>query len=179
MDRKRIVTLFFLGLLLLGVLEIVLAWVLHQVPGLPVLDAGWLTPLTGLLAVLAGGFLVIWSVWIQYTQGQGTPAPMAATKKLIVTGPYAFTRNPMTLGAALFYLGIAFWMESAAALVLVLLVFTALLTYIYFHETQELSGRFGADYHAYRQRTPFLIPRVTRNSSNANFTQAVHSKRKR
>ena len=172
MDRKRVIAIFFLGLLFMAVLEVALAWVLRQAPGLPVLDAGWLTSLVGLLGVIAGGFLVIWSVWIQYTVGQGTPAPMAATKKLIVTGPYSYTRNPMTLGAALFYLGIAFVVESAAAVILVLLVFTALLTYIYFHETRELSARFGADYHTYRQRTPFLIPRFPRNRRNAVPRQA-------
>jgi protein-S-isoprenylcysteine O-methyltransferase Ste14 len=102
--------------------------------------------------------VVIWSVWIQYAEGQGTPAPMAATKKLIVNGPYAFTRNPMTLGAAAFYQGIAFWFGSGAVLGLVLLIFTVLSTYIYFHETNELSERFGADYLEYKRKTPFLIP---------------------
>ena len=153
-----IISFFFIGLLLLVFLEVVLIWVFNQVAGLPVLNIGYLNALLGFLAVAIGGFLVSWSVWIQYTEGKGTPAPMAATKKLIIDGPYTFTRNPMTLGAAVFYLGIAIWLGSSVAIGLILLVFTILLTYIYFHETKELSQRFGKDYLEYKQKTPFLIP---------------------
>lgn len=158
MKRKTIIGFFFGGLLLLVILELVLIWGFNQVAGLPVLHFGYLNLSFGLLAIGLGGFLVAWSVWIQYTEGMGTPAPMAATKKLIVDGPYACTRNPMTLGAAIFYLGIAFWLGSGVVVALVLLVFAILLTYIYFHETKELSQRFGKDYLEYKQGTPFLIP---------------------
>jgi protein-S-isoprenylcysteine O-methyltransferase Ste14 len=128
------------------------------VVGLPVINIGYLNALLGFLAVAIGGFLVSWSVWIQYTEGKGTPAPMAQTKQLIVDGPYTFTRNPMTLGAAIFYLGIAIWLGSSVAIGLILLVFTILLTYIYFYETKQLSLRFGKDYLEYKHKTPFLIP---------------------
>lgn len=172
MSRKRIIAIFFSGLLLMAVFEVLLIWACQHLPSLPAIDAGLLNPLAGLLAVTTGGALIIWSVWIQYTEGQGTPAPAAATKKLVTTGPYAFTRNPMTLGAAVFYLGIAFWTGSIAALVLVLLVFTALLAYIYFHETQELSERFGAAYRVYRRNTPFLIPGFRKRGDHANHNLA-------
>ena len=155
---RMIIGLFFLGLLLLAGLEILLIWALNRVAGLPAFHFGWLNALLGLLSVTVGGALVIWSVRIQYTEGKGTPAPIAATQKLIDDGPYAFTRNPMTLGAAVLYLGIAIWYGSSAAIGLVLLVFTALLTYIYFHETKELCQRFGTDYLEYKRKTPFLIP---------------------
>jgi len=38
-------------------------------------------------------------------------------------------------------------------------IFATLLSYIYHHETEELTQRFGADYRAYKQNTPFLFPR--------------------
>jgi protein-S-isoprenylcysteine O-methyltransferase Ste14 len=112
----------------------------------------------GALLSLVGAGLITWSVYVQYVIGKGTPAPMVATRRLVVEGPYAFSRNPMTLGALLFYLGISLGMGSLSAIVMVLLVFTGLLTYIYFHETQELEGRFGATYLDYKRRTPFLFP---------------------
>jgi protein-S-isoprenylcysteine O-methyltransferase Ste14 len=84
---------------------------------------------------------------------------MVATQKLVISGPYAYTRNPMTLGAALFYLGIAIWLGSLPGVGLVVLVFAALLSYIAVHETAELTERFGDEYLAYRQHTPFLLPR--------------------
>jgi protein-S-isoprenylcysteine O-methyltransferase Ste14 len=84
--------------------------------------------------------------------------PRVATQKLVVEGPYAYTRNPMTLGAAAFYIGISVWYGSLTAFLLVILIFGSLLTFIYFHETRELSDRFGDEYLAYRKKTPFLIP---------------------
>jgi len=65
----------------------------------------------------------------------------------------------MTLGAFLLYLGIAVGMGSMSVILLVLVIFTALLTFIYRHETRELTERFGGEYLEYRKKTSFLIPR--------------------
>ncbi|MCX6077912.1 MAG: isoprenylcysteine carboxylmethyltransferase family protein [Chloroflexi bacterium] len=110
--------------------------------------------------LVGGGLgLVIWSVQTLYIAGLGTPAPAVATQKLVQTGPYRYSRNPMTLGASLFYLGLAVWAGSGVIFGLVLLIFTSLLSYIYVHESWGLEARFGVEYHNYRSATPFLIPR--------------------
>ncbi len=162
MKREWIIAAFFGSLLILAGLDLYLISLFNQVPRVPRLVLGWLNPLLGGFSVLIGPMLIIWSVHIQYTLGQGTPSPRAATRNLITTGPYAFTRNPMTLGAACFYLGIAFWGGSVPVIVLVLVTFAGLLTFIYFHETGELTERFGSDYVEYRHRTPFLLPSFRR-----------------
>lgn len=95
---------------------------------------------------------------VQYVLGEGTPAPKVATQRLVMQGPYAYSRNPMTLGALLTYLGIGVWMGSGVVILLTVIVFSALLTFIYIHETRELSERFGEEYSEYKKRTPFLLP---------------------
>jgi protein-S-isoprenylcysteine O-methyltransferase Ste14 len=155
----RVIVLFFLGLLGMAFVESSVIWLIHRVTDIPVWHSVWINNLIGVSLVISGAALVIWSVRIQYREGKGTPAPMVATQKLVVSGPYAYTRNPMTLGAALFYLGIAIWLGSLPGVGLVVLVFAALLSYIAMHETAELTERFGEEYLAYRQRTPFLLPR--------------------
>lgn len=162
MRRERIIGAFFIGLLLMVSLELGLVYAFGQNPGAPTLDLGWGNSALGVLGIVIGAYLVLWSVSIQYTLGQGTPSPRAATQNLINTGPYAFIRNPMTLGAACFYLGIAIWSGSVPVIVLVLVIFAGLLTFIYFHETRELTERFGPDYIEYRHRTPFLLPTFRR-----------------
>jgi protein-S-isoprenylcysteine O-methyltransferase Ste14 len=159
MKPKSVIVLFFLGLLFMVILELALIWLFHQVLRLPSIDLSWLNNLLGGMAVIVGGALVIWSVSVQYKFGQGTPAPVVPTQKLVVKGPYAYTRNPMTLGAALFYLGVGVWLGSLPVIGMVLLIFASLLVYIFHHETKELAQRFGADYLAYKQNTPFLFPR--------------------
>ena len=70
----------------------------------------------GLLCMILGWLFANWTVKVQYSLGKGTPIPLMATQRLVVTGPYAFCRNPMTLGTAFFYAGIAVWRGSLSAL---------------------------------------------------------------
>lgn len=153
--RQRVIILFFLGLLSMAVLAL----------GIDRLCAdwgrirfGWLNQVLGPALTVGGLALVGWSVRVQYVLGQGTPAPKVATQRLVTQGPYAYSRNPMTLGALWMYLGIGIWMGSGVVVILTVVVFSALLTFIYFHETRELTGRFGEEYLAYKKRTPFLLP---------------------
>ena len=113
--------------------------------------------LGGLLSV-ASWLLAIWANYVQFTLGRGTPVPLMATQKLIVEPPYTYCRNPMALGAIGMYLGVAIVFGSIGAGVLVLLGATVLLTYIKRVEEKEMELRFGQEYLAYKQRTPFLIP---------------------
>lgn len=159
--RQRVIALFFLGLLFMAFIAIAIGWVSRDWWPIPL---GWLNQAFGFVLIAGGLALVIWSVSIQYTDGKGTPAPKVATQRLVKHGPYAYTRNPMTLGALIMYLGIGFWIGSGIVIILTVLVFSGLLTYIYFHETQELSERFGDEYLEYKKRTPFLLPRFRQRS---------------
>lgn len=154
--RRRVIALFFLGLLLMAVFAIWLGW---ACAGWGRFYLGWLNQTFGPALIVAGLALVVWSVRVQYGTGKGTPAPKVATLELVTQGPYAYSRNPMTLGALLLYLGIGVWMGSGVVVILTVIVFSGLLTFIYVHETRELAERFGDTYLEYRKRTPFLLPR--------------------
>jgi protein-S-isoprenylcysteine O-methyltransferase Ste14 len=113
----------------------------------------------GGLLVVPGGLFALWSIYSQFTIGRGTPVPLMATQKLVVQPPYTYCRNPMALGACLAYLGVAVLFRSLGAGLLALLFTIGLLAYIVRVEEKEMEIRFGQEYLAYRQRTPFLIPR--------------------
>ncbi len=112
----------------------------------------------GILLMAGGFFLGMWAIKTQVTAGRGTPVPLMPTQKVVAQGPYAFSRNPMTLGTMLAYSGIGFIIGSFSALALVLLAGGALLIYCRFIEEKELAARFGEDYLEYKRATPFLIP---------------------
>ncbi|MBE0687287.1 MAG: isoprenylcysteine carboxylmethyltransferase family protein, partial [Anaerolineaceae bacterium] len=155
--RKKVISIFSFVLLVLVAVEIGIVWLFGSRGSF---EPGWWHQVFGALMTIGGIFLAGWSIYIQYTLGKGTPSPKVATQQLITTGPYAVTRNPMTLGAFLLYLGIAIGMGSIPVILLVLVIFTALLTFIYRHETRELTERFGEEYLEYRKRTPFFIPGI-------------------
>jgi protein-S-isoprenylcysteine O-methyltransferase Ste14 len=114
----------------------------------------------GGLFIIVGWLFAIWSIYAQFTLGRGTPVPLMATQKLVIQPPFTYCRNPMSLGAAVMYLGVAGLFGSLGAVALVLLGAGWLLAYIKLIEEKEMEIRFGQEYLEYKQRTPFLIPRL-------------------
>jgi protein-S-isoprenylcysteine O-methyltransferase Ste14 len=81
--------------------------------------------------------------------------------QLAISGPYAFTRNPLYLGS--FLLGLGFTVASGQWVLA--LLFIALFLGIYFPvmrvEASTLAELFGKDYEIYRQAVPLFFPRLT------------------
>ena len=92
---------------------------------------------------------------------------------LAVSGPYAYTRNPLYLGS--FLLGIGF--TVAANNLWLIAVFAALFLGIYLPvmrvEARTLRQLFGTEYEKYSESVPLLLPRLTpykaKNKSDAKF----------
>jgi protein-S-isoprenylcysteine O-methyltransferase Ste14 len=161
--RQRFLALLILAPIFLLILPLILIRL-----GLK-MDAslGWVPilsePINGILGwilMISGWGLAIWSIYSQFTVGRGTPVPIMATQKLIVQPPFTYCRNPMALGAISMYFGAALLFRSLGAVLLVLLGAVVLFTYIKLIEEKEMILRFGQEYLEYRQRTPFLIPRI-------------------
>ena len=79
--------------------------------------------------------------------------------RIITSGPYRYTRNPMYLGHLVFMVGLAitFWSWFA------LLLLTARAVWFHrrvLHDEQRLEARSGAEYAAYRARVKRWIPGV-------------------
>ena len=91
--------------------------------------------------------------------GQGTPAPWAPPKNLVVSGPYCYVRNPMISGV-LFMLGAESLLLGSWALALWLAAFfTANAFYLPLVEEKGLEERFGEPYRLYKANVPRWIPR--------------------
>ncbi|MGD2252934.1 MAG: isoprenylcysteine carboxylmethyltransferase family protein [Anaerolineales bacterium] len=128
--------------------------------GLPSIGYGTATWIAGGILLLIGLIYALWSILAQLFRARGTPLPMMATQKLLVSGPFRQCRNPMTFGTILLYLGIGIIAGSITAVAAVLLFAALLVLYIKAIEEKELEARFGEEYQAYKKQTPFLIPRL-------------------
>ena len=120
---------------------------------------GPVTLVVGCLLIPAGGALALRTIGAQVTRASGTPLPMAPTQRLLTSGPFAWCRNPMALGTIVAYSGLSLAVGSLASLLVVIVLAGLLLLFIKRVEEQELMRRFGKEYLAYRDATPFLIPR--------------------
>jgi hypothetical protein len=79
--------------------------------------------------------------------------------ELTVTGPYAYTRNPLYLGSALMAFGFAAASRSLWITVLLALLFAIIYVPTIYSEEQFLRATFPA-FAAYSQRVPRLLPRL-------------------
>jgi protein-S-isoprenylcysteine O-methyltransferase Ste14 len=129
---------------------------------LPRFVYGLANPIVALLLILPGGLLAEWAVYVQFSLGRGTPLPVVATRRLIKERPYTYCRNPMALGTTIVYLGVAIWVGSLSAVVLASIYPSVIVMYTKLIEEKELEKRFGWEYVEYKERTPFVIPRLWR-----------------
>ncbi|HXG85033.1 MAG TPA: isoprenylcysteine carboxylmethyltransferase family protein [Pyrinomonadaceae bacterium] len=91
-------------------------------------------------------------------------------QNLAVSGPYAYTRNPLYLGS--FVLGLGFTIASGVWWLG--LIFAVLFLGIYLPvmrvEAKDLIDIFGEDYKEYARRAPLFFPRITAyEKSDAKF----------
>ncbi len=111
----------------------------------------WPVVLAGLPLILVGLALRTWAL-----------GHLTKDEVLCTSGPYAYTRNPLYLGSLFILAGLCVAANNpylaGAAVVL------AALVYFFTVRSEEsvLSRLFGAEYEAYRQRVPRLIPRLRR-----------------
>jgi len=80
------------------------------------------------------------------------PEPWTTTHGIVSTGLYARTRNPMYLGMALLYAGLALALDAPIALILLPVVLALVQTQVIAREERYLAAKFGESYEAYRRR---------------------------
>lgn len=94
-------------------------------------------------------------------KGIGTPAPIAPTRHLVVTGLYRHVRNPMYVAVLAIILAQAMWFASIAVLVYAVIVWAAVTAFVMVYEEPTLASTFGEEYAAYRANVRRWIPRLT------------------
>jgi protein-S-isoprenylcysteine O-methyltransferase Ste14 len=106
---------------------------------------------TGLLTLLLGGFLAVWGKRSMEHAGTNID-PRFPAKVLVVTGPFAFSRNPLYFARILLYVGLALAMNTAWPMVTLLPVLGIIHFGVIRREERYLEARFGDAYRRYRTR---------------------------
>jgi protein-S-isoprenylcysteine O-methyltransferase Ste14 len=113
----------------------------------------------GLLCLVAGAGIYFRTAWEFAVRGLGTPAPIAPTKFLVVSGLHRYVRNPMYIGVLLVILGEAA-LFRASVLASYAVVFWVLVNlFVTFYEEPTLGKQFGESYEQYLRTVPRWIPR--------------------
>ena len=119
-------------------------------------------------SIFVGGLVGMLGLWLRgYAAGY-----LRKQEVLAVTGPYAYTRNPLYFGSAILAFGAAIatrWWVSASLLLLYFAVFYSI---VMRREERELQMRYGAAFEEYARAVPRFFPslrpaRVSEESSGS------------
>jgi protein-S-isoprenylcysteine O-methyltransferase Ste14 len=106
------------------------------------------------LPVLVGAFLRF------VRDGLGTPAPVAPTERLVVTGAYRHVRNPMYLAVVSAIVGQALLLGQLVLLGYAAVVAALVVSFVRLYEEPALLRQFGEEYEVYRRAVPGWVPRL-------------------
>ena len=114
--------------------------------------AHWLA----VLAIAAGAGLLVMCVWHFARLGRGTLVPIDAPRRLVVSGPYRYVRNPMYLAVSAVLAGELLLAPLAAYAAI---WFACVNLFVLGYEEPTLRRKFGAEYLEYTRTVRRWVPR--------------------
>ena len=106
------------------------------------------------------GLLVLVSSFVRFVMKEGTPAPVAPTKHLVVEGFYRHVRNPMYVAIIAIILGEALWTAQPPLLLYAAVTWAVPAAFVKLYEEPTLRRQFGEEYETYKRHVPAWIPRL-------------------
>ncbi len=119
-----------------------------------------------LLFLIIGVLFIIWSLVVQNKIGKGGPAELLnieispKTKKLVISGPYKYTRNPMLFGTCMYYYSISIFLNSIIALMISIIFMSIMIIYVKIFEERRLLKEFGDNYIDYKAKVSIFLPYI-------------------
>ncbi len=121
----------------------------HQFVPIRARPEGW-APL-GVTLVAMSGALLAWAM-VEFRAHHTPLEPWKSTRTIVDSGPFAFSRNPVYIAFALLQLGIGFWADRNAIVLLTVPAWLATARFIVPREEAYLERKFGETYLAYKRR---------------------------
>ena len=107
--------------------------------------------ISGIVVLIAGAAFGMWAVWTMFREGE-RPEPSHPTNKIVTTGPFRFSRNPIYVSFVVVATGLGLGLSSIPVLAGVATGFAALALWVVPAEERYLSARFGDEYQEYCKR---------------------------
>lgn len=114
----------------------------------------------GLSCFILFSVLGLWSGFTMAREGDGTPLPLDSPRRLVVSGAYAFVRNPMAIAGIGQALSVALYLGSLFVVVYVLIGAWMWQFLTRPLEEEDMRRNFGAPYEDYRHEVRCWLPRL-------------------
>ena len=106
---------------------------------------------SGVTVMIAGAALALWGV-VTFRAARTAILPFHSASRIVTSGPYRFTRNPMYTGFTLAHVGSALAVNSIWPVLLLPIVIALLVRFVIHREEAYLRRAFGEEYEAYCTR---------------------------
>jgi protein-S-isoprenylcysteine O-methyltransferase Ste14 len=113
----------------------------------------------GVVLIVAGLIPPI-HAFVQFARAGGTPAPVAPTEHLVITGFNRYLRNPMYVGLTVVLVGQALLFGQLSLLIYAGIMLTVTAVFVRAYEEPTLRRQFGAEYEEYWRAVPGWWPRL-------------------
>src|SRR3981189_3712182 len=108
-------------------------------------------------SILVGALAGVIGLWVRaYAAGY-----LHKQELLTVTGPYAYTRNPLYLGSAILALGAGIATRYWISALILIIYFAAFYSAVMRAGAKELYLRHGASFEESARTVPLFLPRLT------------------
>jgi protein-S-isoprenylcysteine O-methyltransferase Ste14 len=122
------------------------------------------TRIIGVVLIIAGALGLLDAFARFALQGLGTPAPIAPTRNLVVTGLYRYVRNPMYIAVVAVIFGQSVLFADWHLLLYGAVCWSVCHLFVITYEEPTLRRTFAEEYEIYRANVPRWIPRLTRST---------------
>lgn len=113
----------------------------------------FLTDWVGGVLIAAGLALMVWAL-AAFRAHQTTAVPHNTPARIITTGPFARSRNPIYLGDVMVLTGVVLWWGAWPSLLLIPLFVWVLARRFIAPEEARMKESFGAEFDAFAEKTP-------------------------
>lgn len=132
-------------------------------PGTPPWPAG--VRVIGAVLIAMGGIVVAWAFAQFAAEGVGVPIPGEPnSRRLTVSGPYRYVRNPLYVASVLAISGQALLLGRAVLLIYAAAFLAITVFLVHWIEDPALARRFGPQFEDYRNQVPGWCPRPPRRA---------------
>jgi protein-S-isoprenylcysteine O-methyltransferase Ste14 len=115
------------------------------------------------VVLIAVGVLALLDSFRRFVvEGLGTPAPVAPTEELVVSGLYRYVRNPMYVGVAATIFGQALALGQLVLFAYGAVFVAVVAAFVRWYEEPTLARTYGEQYEAYRRSVRAWVPRLRR-----------------
>jgi protein-S-isoprenylcysteine O-methyltransferase Ste14 len=106
---------------------------------------------SGILCIALSLVLMVWAVRTFKRAGTNVN-PYEPSLAVVCSGPFAYTRNPMYVGMALYVFGVALWANSPWIFLMLIPAILVIRYGVIKREEAYLETKFGEEYRSYKQR---------------------------